>query len=90
VPPRVELIAASIPLLDNIKTQILNPLIYLAFAAAFLVFGYGVVEFIRHADSDEGRETGGRHILWGVVGMFIMASAFGIINLICAVVYCRG
>lgn len=91
VPARVDLIAATnIPLFDAIKTQILNPIIYLFFAAAFLYFVYGVIEFIRHAESEDGRETGGRHILWGVVGMFIMISAYGIMNLICSIVHCAG
>lgn len=80
---------AAIPLLDKIKTQILNPVILLFFAAAFFYFAYGVVEFIRNADNAEGRETGGRHILWGVIGMFIMVSAFGIMNLICSSIGCK-
>ena len=74
---------AAIPLLDKIKTAIVDPIIYFLFAAAFLYFLYGVYEMIRNAESEEARKTGQQHILWGVVGMFIMVSFYGIMHLIC-------
>ncbi len=52
------------------------------FAVALLVFFWGLVEFIYKAGSDEGRETGKRNMLWGIVGMFIMITVYGIIGLI--------
>lgn len=67
-------------LLYNIEYFILNPLIYLIFALALLVFLYGVFEFIKNSDDAEERKKGGQHILWGVIGMAIMISAYGIIN----------
>jgi hypothetical protein len=69
-------------LLANINNQIVTPLIYLMFAAALVYFLYGVFVFIRNADSPEERATGGKSIMWGLVGMFIMLSVKGIINLI--------
>ena len=93
MPGRVELVAqtaSAIPLFDKIKEHILNPAITLLFFLAFLYFVYGVVQFIRHSDSEDGREDGQRHIMWGAIGMFIMISAYGIINLICNTVYCHG
>lgn len=72
-------------MLENIKTNILNPLITLMFSAAVVVFLYGVFEFVRgksQGDQD-AHTTGGRHILWGIIGMAIMVSAYGIIHLIC-------
>lgn len=69
-------------LLYNIEYFILNPLIYLIFASALLVFLYGVFEFIKNSDDSEERKKGGQHILWGVIGMAIMISAYGIINFV--------
>ncbi len=69
-------------LLQKIDEVIVNPLIFLMFAAALAVFLWGVIQFIGSSDSEEGRNTGKRHILWGIIGMFIMVSAFGIINII--------
>ena len=66
---------------------ILEPVIALLFGAGLLVFGYGVVVFIKNSDSDEERKKGGRHMFWGVIGMTIMASAFGIFNLIENTIY---
>ena len=69
-------------LLYNIEYFILNPLIYLIFALALLIFLYGVFEFIKNSDDAEERKKGGQHILWGIVGMAIMFSAYGIINFV--------
>ena len=68
--------------LRKLDAVIVNPLIYLLFGVALIVFLWGVVQYLVSNDSEEGRTTGKRHILWGVVGMFIMASAFGILHII--------
>lgn len=65
---------------NNINDAILFPLITLLMALAFLMFLYGSFEYVRNSSSDQGRETGKQHILWGVVGMFIMLSAFSILS----------
>ena len=69
-------------LMNRIEDVIINPLIVLLFAAALLYFLWGMSTFIWKSDSDEGRSTGIQHMLWGVVGMFIMASVWGIIRII--------
>ena len=66
----------------QIEEQIINPLILLLFGVALLLFLWGGFEFIRGADSEEGREGGGGHMLWGIVGMFIMISVVGILRLV--------
>lgn len=71
-------------LLYNIEVYILNPIIYLLFGLALIIFLYGVFEFIKNADNKEEREKGSQHILWGIIGMTIMISAYGIINFILA------
>lgn len=75
--------------IGKIKTNILNPLITVGLALALLVFLYGVVEAIRDARSGEGRTTGRQHMLWGIFGLFIMLSAFGIMSLICNTIGCQ-
>jgi len=49
---------------------------------SLVVFLWGIVEFIAKFDSEEVKERGKRNMLWGLVGMFIMFSVFGIIRLI--------
>ena len=51
-------------------------------ALAVLVFLWGVFEFIMGSGDEKARETGKQHIVWGLVGLFIMVSAMGIVNLI--------
>lgn len=69
-------------LLNNIGTYILNPIIFVLFIAAFIVFLWGIVQFIAHLDDEEARKTGGKHMLWGIIGMAIMAAVTGIVSII--------
>jgi len=69
-------------LLGTIQDKILNPIIQLLFAVALIIFLWGIFEFVRDGDSDSGREKGKKHIVWGIIGLTIMASAFGILNVI--------
>ena len=71
---------------DTLLTSIINNLITpaesLIFALAVIYFLWGVFVFIKNADSAEKRKEGFNHIVWGIVGMAIMISAKGIINII--------
>ena len=69
-------------LFKNIIDQIAYPIEYLLFALAIIYFVYGVMVFIKNADNEEKRAEGQKHIMWGIIGIFIMVSAIGIINLI--------
>lgn len=68
--------------LERVNAAILNPTILLMFALATVYFVWGLVQFIASSDTDQGRELGKSKILWGLVGMFIMISAYGIIRLV--------
>lgn len=69
-------------LLNKINSVILNPLLGLLFAVAFLMFIWGIFQFIGSAATDDGREKGKKNIMWGIVGMFIMIAVYGIIKVI--------
>lgn len=71
-----------ITLIQKINTTILNPIIQLMFLIALVVFIWGVFSYVKGSDSDGERETGRRHMIWGIFGIFIMISAYGIINVI--------
>jgi hypothetical protein len=66
----------------NVNRVILNPIIVLLFAIAFLYFFFGLFQFINSAGEAEGREEGKKKVIWGLVGMFIMFSAYGLIHLV--------
>lgn len=66
----------------KLVTIIINPLLALLFAAALLVFVWGLVEFLwgigqGQADKEKGRN----HMIWGIVGLFIMTVATGLVYL---------
>ena len=65
--------------LNKVSEAIVNPLIRLMFAAATIVFAWGIVQFISSAQSDEKREEGKRTMLWGIIGMFIMMTVYAIV-----------
>lgn len=68
--------------LNKVNDAILNPFIILLFSIALLVFLYGVFQLIRNASDDKARTDAKMAVVWGIVGMLIMISAFGIIRLV--------
>ena len=66
---------------QKVVVAIVNPLILLMAAGAFVVFLWGVFEFIRNAGDATKREEGQQAILWGIVGLVIIFGAYGLINL---------
>jgi hypothetical protein len=67
--------------LSKVVVQIVNPLILLLTAVAFVVFLWGVFEFIANAGEATKRAEGKSAILWGLVGLVIIFGVYGIINL---------
>lgn len=69
-------------LVDKFVTLIIDPAILIVFAAGLFLFMWGLVEFLvainRGGDTSEGK----RHMVWGIVGMLIMVSVYGIISLL--------
>ena len=76
IPPSVK------AFVGRISTEILNPLIAIMFAVALCYFFYGVASYIWNPDSEEAREKGRVAMVWGVIGMFVMVSVFGIMEFI--------
>jgi alcohol dehydrogenase class IV len=68
--------------IEPIVVNIVNPIVMLMFAVAVVVFVYGIVEMVSHGGDPDARTKGRNHMLGGVVGMFIMLSAWGIIHLV--------
>ena len=61
---------------------IINPLIYLLIGVSVLYFLWGVFKFVRSADNPDERATGAQHILWGVIGIAIIFSAFALVHFV--------
>ena len=53
------------------------------FALAFLVFVWGVANYFFFGVGDETKRTEGKQfILWGVLGMVVLFSVWGLVNLL--------
>ncbi len=65
----------------RVNEVILYPLIALLFALALFIFIYGCFEYIRHSADSSAHETGRMHILYGIIGMFVMLVAFSILSI---------
>jgi ABC-type phosphate transport system permease subunit len=68
-------------LIGRFVDVIVNPLILLVFAAGFFRFIWGLVQFLFHLEEGGKHEEGVQHMIWGVVGMFVMVAVYGIIML---------
>ncbi len=56
-------------------------LIYVAFAATFLFFLYGIARYIL-ASGDDAKVAGRQLMIWGSVAMFIVSSIWGLVAII--------
>lgn len=66
----------------NINQWIINPIILLLFVLALLLFFWGLAEFILKAGSEDGRTKGKQHMLWGIIGIFVMSGVYGILGIL--------
>ncbi len=60
--------------------NIINWLIPIAFSLAVVCFFYGVAKFIW--GEGQGKDEGKKVMVWGIVGLFVISSVWGIIYLI--------
>lgn len=75
-----EHIAAAQNLVARIQSAFLFPLMMLMIAVAVLVFFWGGFQFVVNADNDKGREDGKRHMMYGIIGLLVMISAYAILK----------
>lgn len=68
-------------LLNNIITQIINPIIILLASAAFVLFLYEAYQLIRSGGSDTERADAQRGILGSFIGLIIIFGVYGILNI---------
>lgn len=74
-------------LVSRIAVTIVNPIITFLIALAVLVFLWGLVEYIRGAESEDVRSKGRVHMMWGLIGLFVMVSVFTILDILTDTVY---
>jgi hypothetical protein len=69
-------------ILDTIMTVVLNPIAMLLFAWGFFQFIWGLFLFMKNLNASQMKEDGKNHMIYGVLGMFIMVAVWGIITML--------
>lgn len=69
--------------LSNIVTEFFSPLYQIVVAIAVVYFMYGVARYMYDLNASNAQEQnfGRSHLLWGMVGLFIVLSVGGILKL---------
>jgi hypothetical protein len=69
-------------LIDNtIIGGILKPLVPLLIGLAVIVFIYGVL-LLMFSEGGEKKEEGKQYMLWGIIGIFVMVSVWGLVAIL--------
>ena len=68
--------------LRKVEIALINPLITLLALAAFVLFVYGIVEFVGGAGNEEKRSIGQQHMIWGFIGLTILFGAKAIVAIL--------
>jgi hypothetical protein len=69
-------------ILGRLSSEVLQPVALVIFAAGFLLFLWGLVKFLFNLEEGGDNTEGKQHMLWGIIGMFIMSSIWSIIALL--------
>lgn len=67
-------------ILSNVVTEIFSPLYQAVVGISILYFLYGVAKYVLDLNNPEKQTFGKSHLLWGMVGLFIILSVGGILN----------
>ena len=74
---------------EKIQSDILDPMIAMLFALATALLLWGVILYVIGSQGDQKKLDQGKQLmLWGIIGMTVMASAWGIVNILCDFLGC--
>ncbi len=79
--PKESAMAEASSFVARLNEAVLFPLIFLLGGIALLVFVYGGVVYIMNAASEQAREQGKNSLIYGIIGLVIMSSAYVILGL---------
>jgi Type IV secretion system pilin len=73
--------AAAASFVERINNAIIFPLVSLMLGVAVLVFVWGGYQYLLNADNATARSEGQKHMLFGIIGIVVMISAFTILSI---------
>ena len=74
--------ADTCAILSRLIAYIVNPLLILLASLAVMVFVWGVVQYLWKLRGGESSSDGKQHMLWGLVGLFIIVSTMALLTII--------
>lgn len=63
-------------LVAQVNNIIIYPLITLFLALAVFLFAWGGFKYLLNAEDATARSEGKKHMLWGIIGIVVMVSAY--------------
>jgi len=73
--------------LVDILLGIIELLIPVLIALALVTFFWGLVKFVGSAGNEEAVRTGKALMIWGIIGLFVMVSIWGILGFLSEILY---
>jgi predicted membrane protein len=74
--------AADFQSILNMIGNLIRSAIPIVMALALLYFFWGLARYILAADSDDAKAQGRNIMIWGIVALFVMASVWGLVNVL--------
>ena len=73
---------AGVNLLDRIVDFVIDPAVKIVFTLGLFFFLWGFIEFLWKLKDGQVDPDGKSHMIYGLVGMLVMVSVYGIIALV--------
>lgn len=70
-------------LVNNLMSLLKGKIIPLLFALATVIFMWGVIQYIIAGGSEDRAKNAKQVILWGIIGLTVMVSAWAIVGILC-------
>lgn len=69
-------------LIDFFTQAIVGSIIPLLIGLAIVYFFWGVAKYIKNSDDESEREKARSYMVWGVIGLFVMISVWGLVGVL--------
>jgi hypothetical protein len=70
-----------IGILENNIAPLLNAIIPILITVGVIYFIYGIVQYVI-ADDEKAKEAGKNRMLWGLIGLFVIVTFWGLISVL--------
>src|SRR3989338_4677306 len=75
-------VVTDIPTLVTAINGVINLVFPVLVGIAVIVIIWGIFQMILNAGDEEARKAGRTKLLWGIIGVFLMLSVWGLINIL--------